>query len=102
MAIETVQAVRQAEINAAETEKEALKKRDAILSKAQEDAKNLVISMTKDANNKAEADLMQARQQGDILMETAVQKAEKEVSILKEMVKRKEQSAIDLVISEVI
>ncbi len=102
MAIETVQAVRQAEINAAEIEKEAIKKRDAILSKAQEDAKEIVINMTKEALDKAELDLKKARQQGDRLMETAVQNAEKEVSLLKEMVKSKEQSAIDLVLSEVI
>lgn len=102
MAIETVQAVRQAEINAAETEKEAIKRRDAILSKAQEEAKTVEIKITKAALDKADADLKQAGQQGDLLMKAAVQKAEKEVSLLKEMVKCKEQSAIDLILSEVI
>jgi vacuolar-type H+-ATPase subunit H len=102
MAIETVQAVRQAELNAAQMEKEDVNKQNFILSKAQEDAKLEISTITKKAIDKAEADLKQAEQRGTELMETAVQRAENEISLLKELVKSKEQQAIDLVLSEVI
>ena len=46
MAKETVQAVRQAEEKAAQIEKDATLKGDAIVLKAKEDAKALVLSMT--------------------------------------------------------
>lgn len=102
MATETVQAVRQAEINAAQQDKEAVKKREAILLKAKEDAEHMVSFMMKEANEKAETDLMQAEKQGEELMDAVVQRTEKEIILLKEMVKSKERAAIDLVLSEVI
>ena len=102
MAKETVQAVRQAELNAAQIEKDATAEKDAILSKAQEDAKISVTSITKDALAKAKQDLEQAEVQGAELMEFAVQRVEQEILMLKEMVKSKEQAAIELVLSQVI
>ena len=102
MAKETVQAVRQAELNAAQIEKDATVKKDAILSKAQEEAKISISSITKDALAKAKQDLERAEVQGAEFMEIAVQRVEQEILMLKEMVKGKEQVAIDLVLSEVI
>lgn len=102
MAKETVQAVREAEAKATQIEKDAIAKRDAILSKAGDDAKNLISSKTKEALAKAEQDLVQAQKEGEELLVTAKQKAEQEILLLKEFVKSKEQAAIDLVLSEVI
>ncbi len=102
MAKESVQAVRQAELNAAQIEKDAAKKKDTILLGAQEEAKSTISSMTKEALAKAEEDLKLAQQSGTEFMETAVKRAEKEISLLKEMVKSKEQAAIDLILLEVI
>ncbi len=102
MAIEIVQAVRQAEQDAGRLEKEASVKADVIIQKANEEGKLLVSAMTREILAKAEKDLAQAQLQGSELMVTAVQKAEKEILLLKEIVKSKEQTAIDLVLSEVI
>lgn len=102
MAKETVQAVRQAEEKAAQIEKEAAAKGEALIQKARVDAKNLVTTMTKDVLSNGEKDLEKVQLQSKALMEAAVQKAEKEILLLKEMVKSKEQAAIDLVLSEVI
>lgn len=102
MAKETVQAVRQAELNAAQIEKDATVMSDELLSKAQEDAMISISSIKKDALAKAKQDLEQAERQGLELMEKAVKSTEKEILLLKEIVKSKKQAAIDLVLSEVI
>jgi V/A-type H+/Na+-transporting ATPase subunit G/H len=102
MAMETVQAVRQAELNAAQLEKEAIQKRELILAEAQQNAKSMITSMTKEALAKAEQKLLEANGQGAKRMETSKQNAEKEVLLMKEMLKSKEQEAIKLVLSSVI
>ncbi|WFR55316.1 hypothetical protein QA584_17090 [Anaerocolumna sp. AGMB13025] len=102
MAIEIVQAVRKAEQDAYGKEKETFQQAEAIVQKANEDAKVLISSITKEVLSKAENDLKQAELQGAELMVTAVQKAEKEILLLKEIVKSKEQTAIELVLSEVL
>ena len=60
MAKETVEAVRQAELDAVKLEREAALKKDAILQKASEDAKLLILSSTKEALAKASKDLKEA------------------------------------------
>ncbi|MDF2539909.1 MAG: hypothetical protein K0S76_2930 [Herbinix sp.] len=102
MAKETVQAVRQAELNAAQIEKDAIEKKDTILSDAQQNAKLLITSRTKEAFLKAERNLELANEQGAQLLQAAILKAENEVLLLKEMVKGKEQVAIDKVLSSLI
>lgn len=102
MANETVQAVRQAELKAAQTEKEAVQKKEKILSEAHQNAKELISSMTKDALEKAEKELAAANRQGEKLIEAAIAKAQNEVIIMKEMVKSKEAAAKKLVLSCVI
>ncbi len=102
MAKETVQAVRQAELKATQKEIEAQQKKEQILSEAGQTAKNLITSMTKEALLKAEREMEQANNQGAQILEASKQKAEKEVLLLKEMVKGKEQAAIDIVLSNLI
>jgi len=102
MAKETVQAVRQAELNATQKEREAIEKKEAIISEAQQNAKIMVTDMTKEALEKAERNLTFANQRGIEMMEAAKQKAENEVLLMKEMAKGKEEAAINLVLSNVI
>lgn len=102
MAIESVQAVRRAEVNAAQLEKETLAKKEAILEEARQKAKALVTSRVKEAQAKAEDDLNKAGRRSTEILEEAKIKAEKEVIFMKELVKNKEQAAIDLVLANVI
>ncbi len=102
MAMETVQAVRQAELKAAEIERDSYRQREEILLKAQQEAKQLSMTMIKQATQKAEQNLNAAQKKGEELIQAAVQRAEREATLMKEMAKSKEKAAIDLVLSNVI
>ena len=102
MAKETVKAVRSAELSAVQIEKEAEHKKEEILLDAQQKAKSIIVSMTKEAQSKAERDLREAKEQGMAIMAAGKQRAENEIRLLNEMVKNKEQAAIELVLSNVI
>lgn len=102
MAKETVEAVRQAELNALEKEKEALQKKDAIISEAEKKAKELIDSITKQASNKAQKDLDRAKSRAEEIVSEAKARSEKEILIIKELAKGKETAAIELILSEVI
>ncbi|MDF2539967.1 MAG: hypothetical protein K0S76_2988 [Herbinix sp.] len=102
MAKETVQAVRQAELNAAQKERDAYQNKEAILTEAQQKAKTIITSMTKEAHETAERNMVVANEQGIKMMESAKQKAENEVFLMKEMAQSKEVAAINLVLSTVI
>lgn len=102
MAKETVQAVRQAEINSIEKEKEALQKRTNLISEAEQSAKELINSLTKQGLDKAERDLKEAGRKGTELINTSKMKAESEILIMKELAIRKEDAAINLILSKVI
>lgn len=102
MAKEAVQAVRQVELNALQTQKNAELKKDEIIINAEQKAKQLVATRTKQALAKAEQDLDAVNQKGMQLIEEAKQKAEKEVLALKEAAALKEQEAIKMIISCVI
>lgn len=102
MAKETVQAVRQVELKAASMEKEALQKKEAILFEARQNAKNIIATKSKEALLKAEQKAILANEQGTKMLETAKQKAEKEVLLMKEMVKSKETAVIQEILSNLI
>jgi len=102
MAKETVQAVRQVELNAVQKEKEAQDRNEAIISEAEQSAKSIMTSMTKQAMERAELDLSIAKQKGDKIIEAMKLKAEDEAILLKDKAGKKEKAAIDLIISYVI
>lgn len=102
MALETVQAVRQAELKAEEKEREALQKKEAIITQAKQNATTIVSSMTKEAMVKAELELNNAIKKGEDILEASRLKANNEVNLMKEMVKEKEQSAIHLIFSNLL
>lgn len=102
MAMETIQAVRQAELNAAQMEKDAIHQKELILTEAQQKAKTLVASKTKEAQELMACKLSDAETEGAKKMEATIQKAEKEVLLLKELVTGKEQEAIQFVLANII
>lgn len=102
MANETVQAVRQAELKAAQIEKDADTKKEALLLEAQQNAKLLISGLLKEAQGKADQRVKEADQKSTVIIENAKRKAEKDIFAMKEIIKNKEQAAIKLVISEVI
>ncbi len=102
MAKETVQAVRQAELNAAQKERDVQLQKETIISEAGQNAKTLITSMTKQAMENAEQSLATANKKGNEMIMAAKLKAENEVLLMKEMAQRKEEAAINLVLSSVI
>lgn len=102
MAQDTVQAVRQAELNAAQKEKEAVQKAESILSEAHREARLFVESKVKEALQMSEVKRKEAEKKSADLLEAAKVKADQEVFLLKEMVHGKEQAAIDYIISSLI
>lgn len=102
MAKETIQAVRQAELNAAQMEREALSKSESIISEAELNAKNMIASMTKAAKEEANRRLSAANQQGMEMMEASKIRAENEVLIMKQLAQSKEEAAINIILSCVI
>jgi V/A-type H+-transporting ATPase subunit G/H len=102
MAKETVQTIRKAEIAAVDAEREALKKKEAILLEAQQKARDMAAAMVNGAQDKAQKEYDKAIEKGKAMTEAARLGAEKEIAVLKEIVKSKEQTAIDLVISTVV
>lgn len=102
MARETVQAVRRAELNAAEKETEALHQQERILAEAQQKAKALLTERIKKANEEAERKLSLANQQGAKRMEDMKKRVEKESILMKDLAQSKEENAIKLVLEHVV
>jgi vacuolar-type H+-ATPase subunit H len=102
MAKETIQAVRQAELNAVNKEKDAIQKKEAILAEAHKEAGIILTTRVKQATEEAERNLVSANEQGVKLMEKVKQRVENEVVAMKEIANAKEEAAINLVLSSVI
>lgn len=102
MAKEIVEAIRQGEINANQMEKDAFTKKDAIILKAKEDKDALISSARKKALLEAEKALQESKEQEELDRKDALEKAEKKIAMLQEIVKGKEKAAIDLILSEVL
>lgn len=102
MARETLEAVKQMELNAALIENQALKQHDEIIFKAQENAKALINSMEKEAIEKAEKKLENARKQGEEIIQQAISNGNKEKDRLLSTVGENQQVAIRLIISQLI
>ncbi|MDF2511851.1 MAG: hypothetical protein K0S04_1717 [Herbinix sp.] len=102
MAKETVQAVRQAELDATVKEQEALKRKETIISEAERRARELIDSITKQALEQAKQKQAAANQKGAELLEAAKLRSENEVSLMKEMALQKEEEAIRMILASVI
>ncbi len=102
MAIETIEAVRQAELKAVQLEKEAAANKDELLSQAKKKAAELIQSKSEEALAKADVKVREAEKKGLEQLEATKVNAEKSILFMKDLVKVKEKEVIDLIISNVI
>lgn len=102
MAQETIQAVRQAELIAEQKEKEALIQAKETVANAEKEAKDLVSTMTKKSLLNAKKASDAALLEGEQMVKEAGKKAEKEIALLNQLLKQKEEKAIELVISALV
>ena len=101
MAIEIVDAVRKAELDAIQKEKDAKIKSDGILLKAHNDAKDMIDSIQNESIEISNQNIERAQDQVKGAIHAAIQEAESEILQLKLIVSQKEQAVIDLIISEI-
>jgi hypothetical protein len=102
MAMETVEIVRRAELSAAQMEKDALLKKENIISDASVNAKNLISTRTEQAMLDAEVKIAAANKLAENILDTAKQKAEREVLNMQKSVLDKEQAAVEQVLNSII
>lgn len=102
LAKETIDAVRQAELTAEQTERAAAQEADRIVAKAKLDAKQTVTDLTKNAKEKALAELAAARAQGDELVAKAVAEVQEDCRRLREAAAAKQAQATEAILAELI
>lgn len=102
MAKDIVEAVRNAELKANQTEKNAYSESEQIIKKAENDAKVFSAAQVKEAEERAEAMLKTAELQSKKLFEKANNEALQEIAALNSKAKQKEAEAVKLVYSELV
>lgn len=102
MAQETIEAIRQAELAAEQTEKNVASEGDKIIAQAKAEAAETIMQLTKDAKEKAADALASAKKQSDSMMADALHLVEQELSTLRDAAKAKEPQAVQLILSELI
>lgn len=102
MAKDTIETIRAAELSALKIEKEAADKAETIISKAMEEAGRIAATMRDEVVLEAENKLLEARKQVERMLEEAEKGAEEAIKALENLAQENEQSAIDLVISELV
>lgn len=100
MALDTIDKVRDAELNAEKAEKAAAEEADRIVAKAGDDAAVLKNTRTKEARSRADALVSDASRRGDALMADAALEAGKSVEELRSCVIPKEDAAIKLILDD--
>ncbi|MEG0216440.1 MAG: hypothetical protein RR685_09965, partial [Hungatella sp.] len=91
MAQEIIEAVRQAEIEGEQKEKDALHEAEQIVEKAGEEAAGLKQQLTKEARDRAAAAEEEARACGEKNMQETLQLVQQELIALRSAVKDKEE-----------
>lgn len=102
MAKETIEAIRQAELAAEQTEKDAAGQAEDIVAKAQQTAKDTIATLTQQAKSVAAQAAKQAGKQGEDMAAAALREAEQELTALRETAKEKTPGAVARVLSELI
>lgn len=102
MAQETIQAVRHAELIAEQTEKQAAREAKELITAAEKEAKEIILAMTKNSLTDAKKANNEALKQGETMMQDARARALKEIALQNELLKQKEENAIQLIISELV
>ena len=98
----TLEAVREAELAAAETERNAAKRRDAILDQAGRDAAKLTADAISEARTQAAAVLEAARAEGERMQREAEQSVQQEVEALRASVNARRDEARRLVLAQLL
>lgn len=102
MAQETIEIIRQAELDAEKREKDATAEAERIVAKAHEDAKELIESLTRMARDQSALDLNEIDAQSESEISQTLHQAEQEVVGLREAVQKKEVQAVQMILSELI
>jgi vacuolar-type H+-ATPase subunit H len=98
----TIEAIRRAEQQADQLEKAAAASAKDIIADAHTKAREAYEKTLSNARALAQAKLEESKQQGRNLIANALRQAEKESESLKQSALKKEQAAIDLILSEII
>lgn len=102
MARETLEAVKQMEINAVEIESQALKEHDDIILKAKEEAKKIVSIKEKEAFKKADEEMDKAKNLCNEMFQNSIKAGNEERDKLYKKAKNNEKAAIELILTQII
>ena len=102
MAKDTILAVKDAEIKAEETIKNASKEAEAAIAKARKDADKLIDDEVRKAQKAAEEKLAAAKTEADKIAAEGEKKAAEEIEKMKKDAAGKEKAAIQAVISQLV
>ena len=101
MAMESVEAVRQAERHAAQTEKDAAQRQQELIAQAEADARTRIGQMTSNAQAQAQKELQMAQEKADALLSEARESVRLEINRMNDSVKDRERAAVELVMSAI-
>ena len=102
MANEKIQAIREAELDAANSLKEAHSKSDFILSEAKKEADKIEKEMLAQIEKEADQLAKEAEQKNVLALEAAIKKAEVDIEKINEVVSSKQAEATKLIMAEII
>ena len=102
MAKETIKAIRQAELNALETEKRITEECRLIIHLAEEQASIIIEEMTKNAREQANKAMEETMVQGDEIIKKALAEVNQEIEGLGMLIKEKEAVAVSLILAELL
>lgn len=102
MARETLDAVKNAEANAAKIESQALKEHDSILLKAEEQAISIISTKEKEALKISDEEMDKAKNLGNEMMQKSIDEGNREVEELTKKIKEDEKRAIKHILSQII
>lgn|GEM_PF-1310159 len=102
MARETLEAVKQTEINAAKVESQALKEHDSILLRAEEKARVINSTKEKEVLERSHDEMEKAKILGNEIVQNSIVAGNEEKEKLIKMAKDKEKVAIELILSQII
>lgn len=100
MASDTIDRVREAELNAEKSEKSSDAEAGRIVEQAGTDAVRLKTELTKESRGKSETLVSESRRRGDAMMADATLEAGKAVENLRSEISPKEEAAIKLILDD--
>ncbi len=98
----TIKAVRQAELSAAKTEKEALAKKESLIEQAQIEIVQKREVMFKQASDAHKLAMKQAESDCETIMAKAIQDANDEIKLLKQQAGEKQAEATKLILAKLV